>query len=99
MRSIWKGPFLSQSLIKTLIKFENYNGFTTTKLSPKKIWSRNSTILPLFVNNFFSIHNGNSFKTVEITEEMVGDKFGQYARTRKKNLNRFKKKKIRKKKK
>ena len=101
MRSIWKGPFINKVFIKILWKLELKNNdiIKSTESLPKKIWSRNSLILPSFIGFFFSIYNGIAFKEKEITEFMIGDKFGQYFRTRKRNLNRWKKKKNKKKKK
>ena len=43
-RSIWKGPFVEESLIK---KVENKKNNPNRK--PIKTWSRKSTILPDFV--------------------------------------------------
>ena len=49
-RSIWKGPFVEESLIKKVEK---------QKLDPKKIpiktWSRKSTIIPEFIGVSFFI--------------------------------------------
>ena len=46
-RSVWKGPFVEESLIKKVEK---------QKLDPKKMpiktWSRKSTIIPEFISSF-----------------------------------------------
>tara|TARA_B100001971_G_C18194104_1_gene540386 strand:+ start:188 stop:421 length:234 start_codon:yes stop_codon:yes gene_type:complete len=47
-----------------------------------KTWSRRSTILPQFVGLVFGVYNGNKFIPVSVTEDMVGQKFGEYAPTR-----------------
>jgi small subunit ribosomal protein S19 len=47
-----------------------------------KTWSRRSTILPQFVGLNFAVHNGKKFIPVFITEEMVGQKLGEYSPTR-----------------
>ena len=40
--------------------------------TPRKIWSRRSVILPQFIENTVMIHNGKSFISLKITEDMVG---------------------------
>jgi small subunit ribosomal protein S19 len=47
-----------------------------------KTWSRRSTILPEFVGITFSVHNGNKFIPVYVTENMVGHRLGEFAPTR-----------------
>ena len=47
-----------------------------------KIWSRRSTILPQFVGLLFGVYNGQKHVPVQVTEEMVGHKFGEFAPTR-----------------
>ena len=44
--------------------------------------SRRSTIAPEFVGHTFMVHNGKSFATVFVTENMVGHKLGEFAPTR-----------------
>lgn len=75
-RSIWKGPFIEANLFKKLNKIKNKNVPITT-------WSRRSTILPEFIGYKFQIYNGNRFINVLISEEMVGHKLGEFAKTRK----------------
>ena len=76
-RSVWKGPFVEESLMKKIDKLKN----DTTK-KPIKTWSRKSTIIPDFVGFSFLIHNGKSFIPITISEEMVGHKLGEFAPTR-----------------
>ncbi|BAG40506.1 30S ribosomal protein S19 [Orientia tsutsugamushi] len=76
-RSIWKGPFVRESLIKKVNKL-----IESGKSSVIKTWSRESAIIPLFVRFVFAVHNGNKFIPVVITEEMVGRKLGEFAPTR-----------------
>lgn len=46
--------------------------------------SRSSVILPDFVKCVFFVHNGSAkSQRVEVTEAMVGHKFGEFAPTRK----------------
>ncbi|MES2142849.1 MAG: 30S ribosomal protein S19, partial [Pseudomonadota bacterium] len=47
-----------------------------------KIWSRRSTILPQFVGLTFAVYNGKKHIPVNVTEEMIGQKFGEYSPTR-----------------
>ena len=76
-RSIWKGPFVDGYLLKKVQE--------ATKAGSRQViktWSRRSTILPQFVGVNFAVHNGRKFIPVFITEEMVGQKLGEYAPTR-----------------
>ena len=76
-RSVWKGPFVEGSLIK---KEEKARGSTRNDVI--KTWSRRSTILPQFVGLTFGVYNGKKFIPVNVTEEMVGHKLGEFAPTR-----------------
>ena len=76
-RSIKKGPFVDIKLMK---KVEVLN--ETSKKSVVKTWSRRSMIIPDFVGHTFSVHNGNKFIPVYVTENMVGHKLGEFAPTR-----------------
>jgi len=150
-RSIWKGPYISWSLIRHWIRLNKAslerdthplsnvggdfhspvsfllsknkddfkdlkkkkdsklslqkNSTTSSVLAPPqgrgtnsnkkvyRIWSRNSTILPSFVNSNFQIHNGKTFIKVLVTQDMVGHKFGEFSMTRKTILKSSSKKK------
>lgn len=48
-----------------------------------KTWSRSSTIFPEMVGYTFGVHNGKSHLPVQVVEEMVGHKLGEFAPTRK----------------
>ncbi len=76
-RSVWKGPFIDNYLLKKADKSRN-----SGRNDVIKIWSRRSTILPQFVGLTFGVHNGNKFIPVLVTENMVGLKFGEFAPTR-----------------
>ncbi|MEG0024858.1 MAG: 30S ribosomal protein S19 [Akkermansia sp.] len=76
-RSLKKGPFVSQKL---LIKIDAT--LATKERKPIKTWSRASMITPDFVGLTFFVHNGKSFATVYVTENMVGHKLGEFAPTR-----------------
>ncbi|MBO7146683.1 MAG: 30S ribosomal protein S19 [Lentisphaeria bacterium] len=76
-RSIKKGPFVDAHVIE---KVERMDKSGTKR--PIKTWSRRSMILPDFVGHTFNVHNGKTFVTVFITENMVGHRLGEFAPTR-----------------
>jgi|TARA_B100000424_G_C22790954_1_gene424780 small subunit ribosomal protein S19 len=76
-RSVWKGPFVEESLIKKAEKQK-----TETNRKPIKTWSRKSTIIPDFIGLSFLIYNGKKFIPLTVSEDMVGHKFGEFAPTR-----------------
>ena len=77
-RSIKKGPFVDESLMKKVTKLNE-----TNKKEVVKTWSRRSTIFPEFVGHTIAVHNGKDFIPVYVTEDMVGHKLGEFALTRK----------------
>ena len=76
-RSLKKGPFIADSLLK---KVEKQN--TDNDKSVIKTWSRSSTILPLMIGHTIAVHNGKTHIPVFITEQMIGHKLGEFAPTR-----------------
>jgi small subunit ribosomal protein S19 len=76
-RSLKKGPFIDQKLMK---KVDDLTSSNQKKVI--KTWSRRSTIPPEFVGHTLAIHNGNKFIPVFISENMVGHKLGEFASTR-----------------
>ena len=77
-RSVKKGPFVEERLIKRVIAM-NESGQPKT---PIKTWSRSSTIFPEMVGHTIAVHNGKQHVPVYITEDMVGCKLGEFAPTR-----------------
>jgi len=77
-RSLKKGPYVAESLLKKIQKLNE-----TNKKEVVKTWSRRSTIFPDFVGHTIAVHNGKEFIPVYITEDMVGHKLGEFALTRK----------------
>lgn len=77
-RSLRKGPFVDHHLME---KVTRQNQAGTKK--EMKTWSRRSMILPEFVGHTFLVHNGKSFISVFISENMVGHRLGEFAPTRK----------------
>jgi len=76
-RSVKKGPFIDDSLVK---KIEAMN--TENKKVVVKTWSRRSTISPDFVGHTIAVHNGIKFIPIYISENMVGHKLGEFSPTR-----------------
>ena len=76
-RSLKKGPFIDAHLLK---KVQQANETQSRKII--KTWSRRSTVLPDFVGLTFAVHNGKKFIPVFVTENMVGQKLGEYSPTR-----------------
>ena len=77
-RSLKKGPFVDESLMKKVKKNNS-----AEKKEVIKTWSRRSTIFPEFIGNTFAVHNGKEFIPVYVTEDMVGHKLGEFVPTRK----------------
>ena len=77
-RSVWKGPFYEEYLLKKA-EATRKSGKTNTVI---KIWTRRSTILPEFVGLTFGVYNGKKFIPVSVNESMVGHKFGEFSPTR-----------------
>ena len=76
-RSIWKGPFVDGHLLKKVQKASE-----TSRNEVIKTWSRRSTILPEFIGLSFAVHNGKKFIPVNVSEDMVGHKLGEFSPTR-----------------
>ncbi|MBW4533504.1 MAG: 30S ribosomal protein S19 [Pleurocapsa sp. SU_5_0] len=76
-RSLKKGPFIADSLLK---KIERLNA--NNKKEVIKTWSRASTILPLMVGHTIAVHNGRQHIPVFVSDQMVGHKLGEFAPTR-----------------
>ena len=76
-RSIKKGPYVEESLMKKVVDMNNKNEKRVIKT-----WSRASTIFPDFVGHTFAVHDGRKHVPVYVTEDMVGHKLGEFAPTR-----------------
>lgn len=76
-RSIKKGPFVQEALLKRVTEMN-----TAGKKSVVKTWSRASTIFPDFVGHTIAVHDGRKHVPVYVTEDMVGHKLGEFAPTR-----------------
>ena len=76
-RSIKKGPFCNERLLKRVQELNEKN-----EKKVLKTWSRSSTIFPDMVSHTISVHDGRKQVPVYITEDMVGHKLGEFAPTR-----------------
>ena len=76
-RSTWKGPFVDGHLLKKVQKASD-----SSRNEVIKTWSRRSTILPEFIGLSFAVYNGKKFIPVNVTEDMVGHKLGEFSPTR-----------------
>ena len=54
-RSVKKGPFVNEALMKRIVEMNN-----TGKKAVAKTWSRSSTIFPDFVGHTIAVHDGRS---------------------------------------
>lgn len=77
MRSIKKGPFVDEKLIKKL------KGLKQGDTKVVKTWSRECSISPEMVGFTFGVHNGREHIPVRVTEDMVGHKLGEFSPTTK----------------
>ena len=76
-RSLKKGPYVESHLLEKIDKANSSGG-----KKPIKTWSRRSMVTPDFVGHTFLVHNGKTFQSVFVTENMVGHKLGEFAPTR-----------------
>jgi len=76
-RSTWKGPFVDGFLLKKADAVRE-----SGRKEVVKTWSRRSTILPQFVGITFGVYNGKKFIPVNVNEDMVGHKLGEFSPTR-----------------
>ena len=76
-RSLKKGPFADESLLKK-VEAVNKSGDKTVI----KTWSRRSTIFPSMVGITIAVHDGRKHVPVYVTEDMVGHKLGEFVLTR-----------------
>lgn len=76
-RSLKKGPFADDHLVKKIEALNNANEKRVIKT-----WSRRSTVMPEMIGHNIAVHNGKKFVPVYVTENMVGHKLGEFAPTR-----------------
>jgi small subunit ribosomal protein S19 len=76
-RSLKKGPFVEESLMKKVVAMNEAG-----EKKVVKTWSRASTIFPEFVGHTFAVYDVRKHVPVYVTEDMVGHKLGEFAPTR-----------------
>lgn len=76
-RSVKKGPFIDGHLLKKVVVAKE-----TSSRKVIKTWSRRSDIIPEMVGLTFAVHNGKKFIPVFVSENMVGQKLGEFSPTR-----------------
>ena len=76
-RSLKKGPFIDQRLLEK-IKDLKPGGKELIKT-----WSRDCVIVPEMIGFTFGVHNGKEFVAVKVTENIVGQKLGEFSPTTK----------------
>ncbi len=76
-RSLKKGPYLDQKLMKKVAKAKVEGSRTAIKT-----WARGSQISPEMVGLTFAVYNGKTFINVFVTEPMVGHRLGEFSPTR-----------------
>lgn len=85
-RGKWKGPYVKYELLQTI------NNSSLMFRDEIKTVSRNSLLLPKFIGLNLCIHNGKTYVTLKITNEMVNHKLGEFINTRKQFSYKKKKK-------
>lgn len=76
-RSIYKGPYVDERLLKKIA------GKKPGLVGAIKTWSRDAMISPEMVGFTFGVHNGKTHVEVLATEEMVGHRLGEFSPTTK----------------
>ena len=76
-RSLKKGPFCDDHLMKKIVELNESNSKKVVQT-----WSRRSTIYPEFVGHTIAVYNGKNHVPVYVTEDMVGHKLGEFSPTR-----------------
>lgn len=76
-RSLRKGPYIDERLTKKLA------GMKPGDKQVVKTWSRSATITPEMVGFAFGVHNGKQFVQVQVAEDMVGHRLGEFSPTTK----------------
>lgn len=76
-RSLKKGPFCDESLMKRIV--------TMNQTGDKRIiksWSRRSTIFPEMLGHTIAVYDGHKHIPVYVQENMVGHKLGEFSPSR-----------------
>ena len=76
-RSLKKAPYVEKKLFDRIVAMNEKN-----EKKVLKTWSRSSTIFPEFVGHTIAVYDGRKHVPVYVTEDMVGQKLGEFALTR-----------------
>jgi len=76
-RSLKKGPYVTQSLLR---KVEGMNARNEKRVL--KTWARDCTIVPEMLGHTLAVHDGRKHVPVFVNEDMIGHKLGEFAPTR-----------------
>ena len=76
-RSLKKGPFVDDHLLRKVVKANEASSKNVIKT-----WSRRSMIIPGMLGHTIAVHDGRQHIPVFVTESMVGHKLGEFAPTR-----------------
>ena len=76
-RSLKKGPYVDPKLLKKISAMKPEDNVVI------KTWSRASQISPEMIGFTFGVHNGRDFLEVNVVEDMVGHRLGEFSPTRK----------------
>lgn len=76
-RSLKKGPYIDERLLKKIMMQKNAGSH-----DPIKTWARACQIPPEFVGHVLAVHNGRIFVNVLVSESMVGHRLGEFSPTR-----------------
>ena len=76
-RSLKKGPYVDEKLLKKI------RGLKPDGKTIIKTWSRSCTVTPEMIGFIFGVHNGKDFTPVQVNENMVGHKLGEFSPTTK----------------
>ncbi len=75
-RSIKKGPNINERLLKKVKRQKPGEGVIKT-------WARDAVITPEMIGFTFGVYNGKDHIEVNVTEDMVGHKMGEFSLTKK----------------
>lgn len=81
-KSSYKPPYVERRIFRKAIKYGNSNS-PSHSVRVEKVISRSSFIYPIFVGRDFLVHNGKGFIRLNVREEMIEHKFGEFASTKK----------------
>lgn len=76
-RSLKKGPFVDPNILKKISRVKDKNKEAI------KTWARACTISPKMIGYTFLVHNGKNFIEVNVSEDMVGHRLGEFSPTTK----------------